>query len=642
MPLRPRAARLVQRLEGIRRRLHDAELRLALTGFGPSEASARNLIHYLALRRLDLRALQTQLADLGLSSLGRAEGHVLYNVEAVLARLRSIAGPAAELESASTALTPAEGRRTIVRNSLRLFGPPRPGRATRIMVTVPAEAARRPSLVRELLEGGMDCMRINCAHDTPAEWARMIRNLRSAVRATGQPCCVEMDLGGPRLRTGAIEARPGRIRVRPGTDPRTGARVPARIAFVVPGSTERPVRGVEAQLAVSSSWLGRRRSRERLRLIDARGLPRRLRIVTCTPLRAVATVGETTHFANGLRIEGRTPRGGRDVELLERIPERPGRIRLAPGDLLALSRRPVLGHGCRAEAGRVRSSATVGVSLPELLERVRPGERVWFDGGRIGGVVRSRSSAGLLVRIDHAAGGASSLRADQGINLPESELDLLPLTDRDRSDLRFVARHADLVGYSFVQSPSDLEELRKVLRGLGRPDLGIVLKIETRRAFEQLPAILLGGLRSGPTGVMIARGDLAVEVGFERLAEVQEEALWLCEAAHVPSVWATEVLEGLARVGRPTRAEVTDAAMGERAECVMLNKGPYLPQAVRALDSILRRMQAHQAKKSARLRHLSVAERFLEDTGPGSPVKPPASCPSRPNARGRRTAGQPT
>jgi pyruvate kinase len=106
---------------------------------------------------------------------------------------------------------------------------------------------------------------------------------------------------------------------------------------------------------------------------------------------------------------------------------------------------------------------------------------------------------------------------------------------------------------------------------------------------------------------MIARGDLAVESGFERLAEVQEEILWLCEAAHVPVIWATQVLETLAKRGAPTRAEITDAAMAHRAECVMLNKGPYIIHAVRMLDDILKRMQSHQFKKQSMLRQLGLA-----------------------------------
>ena len=114
-------------------------------------------------------------------------------------------------------------------------------------------------------------------------------------------------------------------------------------------------------------------------------------------------------------------------------------------------------------------------------------------------------------------------------------------------------------------------------------------------------------MRSERAGVMIARGDLAVECGYERMAEVQEEILWLCEAAHAPVIWATQVLKSLAKTGTPTRAEVTDAAMAEQAECVLLNKGPYVADAVQVLDDILQRMHAHQSKKRPLLRSLRVA-----------------------------------
>jgi pyruvate kinase len=103
---------------------------------------------------------------------------------------------------------------------------------------------------------------------------------------------------------------------------------------------------------------------------------------------------------------------------------------------------------------------------------------------------------------------------------------------------------------------------------------------------------------------MIARGDLAVEVGYQRLAEVQEETLWLCEAAHLPVIWATQVLEQMSKSGLPSRAEISDAAMGERAECVMLNKGPHIDDAVVVLDDILTRMADHHYKKTALLSQL--------------------------------------
>jgi pyruvate kinase len=111
-------------------------------------------------------------------------------------------------------------------------------------------------------------------------------------------------------------------------------------------------------------------------------------------------------------------------------------------------------------------------------------------------------------------------------------------------------------------------------------------------------------MRSPLVGVMIARGALAVEAGYERLAEAQEDILWLYEAAHLPVIWATEVLDQLSRTGKPSRAEVTDAAMGQRAECVMLNKGPHVDDAIVVLDDILRRMSRHQRKKTPLLQPL--------------------------------------
>ena len=161
-----------------------------------------------------------------------------------------------------------------------------------------------------------------------------------------------------------------------------------------------------------------------------------------------------------------------------------------------------------------------------------------------------------------------------------------------------------------MRTAEDVRLLQSHLTGLGAANLGIVLKIETREGFDNLPDLLLAALGSRNVGVMIARGDLAIECGYERLAEAQEEILWISEAAHVPVIWATQVLETLAKTGTPSRSEITDAAMGERAECVMLNKGPYVVEAVRTLDDILGRMQAHQEKKRSRMRKLGVASGF--------------------------------
>jgi pyruvate kinase len=119
-----------------------------------------------------------------------------------------------------------------------------------------------------------------------------------------------------------------------------------------------------------------------------------------------------------------------------------------------------------------------------------------------------------------------------------------------------------------------------------------------------LPEIIAQAAGRQPFAVMIARGDLGVEIGFMRLAEIQEEMLWLCEAAHVPVIWATEVLNTLIKEGMPSRGEMTDAAMSARAECVMLNKGPYIAEALDCLKNLFLRMAEHQHKKTPRLRAL--------------------------------------
>jgi pyruvate kinase len=195
------------------------------------------------------------------------------------------------------------------------------------------------------------------------------------------------------------------------------------------------------------------------------------------------------------------------------------------------------------------------------------------------------------------------LKPEKGINLPGVDLAIPPLTGKDLEDLDFVAAHADCVGYSFVQRPRDVVQLHEELarRRPRRPMLPLVLKVETALAVRNLPRLIVAAGGSGPVAVMIARGDLAVDIGLSRLSEVQEEILWICEAAHVPVIWATQVLESLVKDGAPSRGETTDAAMGQRAECVMLNKGPHQVDGIAFLDEVLRRMGRHQHKKSPRL-----------------------------------------
>jgi pyruvate kinase len=562
---------------------------------------ARNLLHYIALRRRDLREVQERLADLGLSSLGRAERHVLANLESVLRLLVRLAGDDADARRFESALrAPDDGRARLDEHATALLGAKPARRSVRILVTLPPDAATDAALVRGLLEAGTDCVRINCAHDDADAWHRMIANVRLAERAVGRRCRILMDLGGPKLRTGSPAPGPCVVKWKPERDAFGRATAPARIRLRADG-TERRTAG-EPALPVTAAWLAALREGDRVSFRDARGAKREMRVVGRDADGAWAECDRTAYVVPGARLVNErgdaSPREG----AVGAIAPAPGTVRVRPGDLLEIVRP----DAARADDGTPRIPCT----LPEVFRDVRPGERVFIDDGRVGGVVRAANADRLVVEIDHARAAGDKLRADMGINFPDTDLALPALGDRDVADLEFVARHADAVSLSFVRDAEDVRVLNARLAELGADDLGVVLKIETRPAFERLPEILLAAMRRRNVGVMVARGDLAVECGWERLAEIQEEILWICEAAHVPAIWATQVLEGLAKDGRPTRAEITDAAMGVRAECVMLNKGPHVAEAVRTLDDILGRMEAHHHKKSSMLRPLRVARAF--------------------------------
>ncbi|MGP1382004.1 MAG: pyruvate kinase [Thainema sp.] len=462
--------------------------------------SALNLARYLALRRHDLRSLQTTLMPWGLSSLGRIEARVMPNLDAVIATLKVICG---EREGAIHPPLEAffEGDRILQRHAANLLGQPLGHRRVQIMVTLPTEAATNYDLVREIVVRGASCVRINCAHDDATAWGSMIAHTCRAELETDRACKVMMDLAGPKIRTGPVFVPPDQKRLFHGDY-----------------------------------------------LILSRSVP---------------------HFSIMQELDSPPP----------------------------------------SPTSYFQTSCTV----PKILEQLTVDTPVYIDDGKI----RTRvvdlhyplpdGEDALLLQVTHARPKGERLKSEKGLNFPGTVLPLSPLTEKDFKDLDFVARHADIIGYSFVQHAGDIDllqaELDKRCQGTEK-NPAIVAKIETPVAVRNLPELIIHAAGKRSFGVMIARGDLAVEIGYQRLAEMQEEILWLCEAAHVPVIWATQVLENLVKKGAPSRGEMTDAAMAERAECVMLNKGPFIAEAITILDDVLTRMEAHQMKKTPQLRAL--------------------------------------
>ena len=271
-------------------------------------------------------------------------------------------------------------------------------------------------------------------------------------------------------------------------------------------------------------------------------------------------------------------------------------------------------EGSTRDSHHRKNLDVLNVEPKEILLQVSPGEHIYFDDGKFEAKVMEVSPDRVRVKIVRISTKKPFLKPEKGINLPDSDLGIPPLTEEDNRNIPFICEHADMVGYSFVNAPSDVEVLRSEINKYSvhkRP--AIILKIERLSAVQNLPALLMNGMKDEALGVMIARGDLAVEIGFERLSEIQEEILWICEAAHVPVIWATQVLETLNKTGYATRSEITDAAMGVRAECVMLNKGKFIVKTIKTLDDILTRQLGHVNKKRYIMRPLGIARNFLQD-----------------------------
>jgi pyruvate kinase len=638
---------LIDQLDSIRETTEEYEERYRhyLDAVHPkNRASAANLVHYLALRRHDLRELQTKLDAKGASQLGDVESHVMASIAAVRTILHALAG-IRQRNIPKPVVSIPDGKEQIKTNTEQLLGEKLEGAATRIMVTMPKEAADDPTITSSLIEAGMSVARVNCGQDDSTVWAGIANHIQQAQEKTGRSCKISTDLGGPKIRTGDLVPGPAVVRLKPERDllgrvvqrPKiwlgtedthrgsgekyTFLPVPAEwVACLAVGDAQRPKiwlgtedthRGSGEKytfLPVPAEWVACLAVGDAITFEDTRERLCTLTVRETEAAGAWAVCDDSAYVTSGilLTLQRDVPLENRTAPVGE-LPHVAQALILRTGDALRLTRDQRPGMPAELDAdGNVVRSAFVACTLPEVFTQVRAGDPISFDDGKIHGVIREVCDDALEVDITYARGGTTRLKAHKGINFPRSQLTISGLTEKDRTDLEFVVRQADIVNFSFVNRPDDVDELLAELETRSAEHIGIILKIETMSGYHYLPDILLRAMRHYPIGVMLARGDLAVEVGWKYLAKIQEEIMSMCEAAHVPLVWATQVLEGLAKKGLPTRAEIADVVLAERAECVMLNKGPHIVATVRLLNEILRLMEDYQDKKATLLPSLDM------------------------------------
>jgi pyruvate kinase len=556
-----------------------------------------------------MRHIQNELVALGLTSLGKTETAVLYALDMVLHNLYMLAGEPHAPPEDGLPVDCHTGPMMLDMHTEYLLGEASGKRKVRIMVTMPSEAATDKQLIHDLLETGMDLMRINCAHDDQQAWLAMISNLRQAERQLGRPCKIYADLAGPKLRTGPIKPAGQIVKYRPVRNYRGEVAEMCHVWFTPSADPQPAPQEADVTIPIEGDFLHIAEVGDEIHLVDARGRRRQLLIVLKKHGSCLAETDRTHYAETGMPV-----RLVKDDEVFaqSRIGELPDLvlpILLHQGDHLILTREDTPGEPAKVDGrGQLLRPAHISCTLKEAFDAVEAGHRIVFDDGKIHGRVVQHDPEQITVEITRTGMKGGKLRSEKGINFPDTMLTMPSLTEKDLDDLAFMVKHADVIGLSFVRTPADVHALEEQLKRLNGLNVGVVLKIETRQGFENLPRLLLATMRTPPDGVMVARGDLAAEVGFERMAEVQEEILWFCEAAHIPVIWATQVLESLAKRGSPSRAEVTDVVMSGRAECVMLNKGPYIVDAVRFLNGVLERMAAHRSKRRSMLRKLAVSE----------------------------------
>ncbi|OCA92344.1 hypothetical protein A8F95_01090 [Bacillus wudalianchiensis] len=482
-----------------------------------------------------------------------------------------------------------------------------------IMVTLDGQMTS-PSLIEGFLLNGMTIARINCAYDDTLTWKKMIDTIRYAeeqLRNKGkyknQRCQIHMDLAGPKIRVGPLKkvAYPLKIGIK---KDRYGRPLAAKKGIISwqSASTKQLV-NEEYDFIISTSPCEHFRQLTKgdsLSFVDNRNKKRKFFITDTLPAGLIVTIEETAYITEHTKLK--STQG--EIELFVNNVERsPIQIEVKKGDLLRIH----LNHSTEGHPATESASAAISVSLPEAFACVQKGHRIFIDDGKIQAVVRTCNQDFIDAEII-SPDMETAIKENKGINLPDCDANstISALTNKDEEDLAFICEHADMVGLSFIHSAQDLQKLQQLLANYSHKDLTVIAKIETKEAIHHFSNILLEGLTFSKFGIMAARGDLAIEIGFDKLPVVQEEILSMCRAAHIPVILATQVLESLAKKGTPSRSELADLFFGSEFDCLMLNKGPFMEETIEFLtETLLLISEAKDYKQTFTRSFSSVNER---------------------------------
>jgi pyruvate kinase len=546
--------------------------------------SIRNLEHYLELRKYNLTKLQDNLARLGLSSLGRSQPNIMDTLTQLISVISMALNKYIPQEASYLTFDEAYN---IMNNRCNIFGK---FDKTSIMLTLPSNTDRE--LVYNIADAGVDIFRINTAHDTKDVWLEMAEYIRDYNISRGAKKKIYVDLAGPKIRTGRFRKLPEAFEI--GEKNREVDVIITKDGDTLPETETQP-----ATISVNKEFFKKCRDRDLdyIEIIDMNNKKRFLKVVQKNKNSIMCKLSKKVMISEETIVKIYTNKKIYETNIsnLYRVPEE---IKVFKDDIVFITSDDIEGGNYYQYNEDI--IPIIPCTNKDALKFVDINQRMFIDDGKIELMVIDKiidtSGNGVIARVVLAREKGSIIREEKGINFPDSDIILPAITDDDRGHFDEIVDIVDIIGLSFAQTADDINILKNLI---GDRDMGIVAKIETKTALKNLPAILKALLTHKNSGIMIARGDLAIETGFENLAYIQEMLLDMCEAAHIPVIFATQVLENQMKTNVPSRAEITDAAFSGRADCVMLNKGSFAVDTIKKLEYILE--HTHQIFKKNRL-----------------------------------------
>lgn len=540
----------------------------------PHLHSCMNMQDFLSLKKFDLTMLQKALVDIGFSSLEWSHFYLVYTIEKQLEVLGHLLGYSPMERSQE----PSPQDVYISMQQRSRFLKSHESSENSVMITLPSDAAEDPSIIQGLAARNIDIVRINTAHDSLNQWQKMAQIVKRINQSTrlNNPIRIYVDLAGPKIRTGKIKLVTVPLKIRPDEHSMLLLTSKKLQENTLPNT-------ICGQCVVDKHWFRKRRKGEKILLTHPELKNRKLRIKKIDEKGLWLDFDKKLTIDEQSRFEIQDKR--KDQTSIKNLLQKEQEIRLFIGNYIVLrSDSSVIGQLTEEETV---AKAEISCSNPDIFDFIEIETPLYIDDGKIGLRVTEKTDHGVLCRVEHAKPNGTVLKGEKGINLPETNLDIDAVTPLDKENLRAVIEFADIIGISFTQKASDVMEVKTILQENNKELTGLVAKIETKKGVQRLPFILMELFSWRNSGVMIARGDLAIEVGFENLPRIQEEILELCEAAHTPVIYATQIMENMIKKNLPSRAEVIDASMAQRADCVMLNKGLFAVETIDMLGKIL-------------------------------------------------------